>query len=77
MKFRTTRQFDKDYKRCKKRGLNMKPLTDVLRILVAGETLPSKYKDHALVGQYIGCRECHIKPDWLLVYQYDYENDEI
>lgn len=47
----------------------MSLLTDVLKLLAAGETLPAKYKDHALTGNYGGCRECHILPDWLLVYE--------
>ena len=47
----------------------MDKLTVVLKLLQNGEELPSKYKDHALTGNYIGCRECHVEPDWLLVYE--------
>ncbi len=44
-------------------------ITKVIKLLANGETLPPKHKDHQLTGDYIGCRECHITPDWLLVYQ--------
>lgn len=47
----------------------MSLLTGVIKLLAAGETLPKKFKDHNLSGDYIGCRECHITPDWLLVYR--------
>ena len=47
----------------------MSLLTGVIKLLAAGETLPKKFKDHDLSGDYIGCRECHITPDWLLVYR--------
>ena len=52
----------------RKRGLDMSLLDDVVDLLRCGNTLPAKYKDHALTGNYKGFRECHIKPDWLLVY---------
>ena len=52
----------------KRRGLNMKALTDVLEQLQAGKELPSVNHDHSLSGAYAGFRECHINPDWLLVY---------
>lgn len=61
--------FKKDYKRIKKRGYNLKLLEQVITILAEGKTLPVEYRDHALIGDYIGCRECHIAPDWLLVYE--------
>ena len=63
-----TTQFKKDLKRIKKRGLNLNSLKFVLDTLQKQETLPLKYKDHALVGNYKGFRECHIEPDWLLIY---------
>ncbi len=63
--------FKKDYKRIVKRGYNIKLLEDIIKKLANGETLPEKNKDHALSGNYIGCRECHITPDWLLVYEID------
>lgn len=65
---KVTSQFKKDYKLAKKRGYNMDLLESVLQMLLHGETLPIKYRDHALIGNYIGFRECHIQPDWLLIY---------
>ena len=63
-----TSQFKKDSKRMKRRGLNMKKLTDVIELLQAGKELPAANHDHILSGAYAGFRECHIDPDWLLVY---------
>lgn len=71
LELKTTAQFRKDYKRAKKRGYNLTLLQDVLEILCAEKTLDAKYKDHALVGAYKGFRECHIQPDWLLIYTID------
>ena len=70
-KIRYHRLFKKDYKRIKKRGYNLKLLEDVLSLLVEGELLPQEYHDHPLIGNYAGVRECHIKPDWLLIYEMD------
>lgn len=64
-----TTQFKKDYKLALKRRLNIDLLDDVIRALSRGETLPEKNKDHALSGNWAGHRECHIQPDWLLVYR--------
>lgn len=64
-----TSKFQRDLKRVFKRGYNISLLTDIIKKLAAGEQLPPKYKDHALTGDYKGCRECHITPDWLLVYE--------
>lgn len=66
-----TTKFQKDLKRAEKRGYNISLLTDVIKKLANGETLPEKNKDHALIGDYAGCRECHITPDWLLIYEID------
>ena len=63
-----TTKFKKDYKLAKKRGMNILKLTKVITLLANGEQLPLEYKDHALTGNWIGHRECHIEPDWLLVY---------
>ena len=60
--------FKKDYKRVVRRGYDIKKLETVLNILVNGEELPPKYKDHYLKGEYEGFHECHITPDWLLIY---------
>ena len=64
----TTAKFRKDVKLMKKRGKDLKLLQEVIDTLVEGKPLDAKYKDHALVGNYIGFRECHIQPDWLLIY---------
>lgn len=64
-----TTQFKKDYKLAQKRHLNIKILDDVIRALSRGEMLPAKNKDHALSGDWEGYRECHILPDWLLIYR--------
>lgn len=61
--------FKKDYKRIKKRGYDTRLLEKVISILAEGKSLPEEYKDHSLSGNYKGCRECHISPDWLLVYE--------
>lgn len=63
--------FKKDFKRIVKRGYDIRLLEEVIEILASGRELPPKYKDHALIGDYADCRECHIAPDWLLVYQID------
>ena len=71
MKFeiKYTSQFKKDFKLAKNQGKNIDKLFAVIEKLANGETLEPKYRDHDLVGNYKGCRECHIEPDWLLVYE--------
>ena len=64
-----TTQFKKDYKLAMKRHLNIDMLDNIIRALACGEKLPEKNKDHALSGNWEGHRECHILPDWLLVYR--------
>jgi len=66
---KNTTQFKKDYKLAKRRNLNLHLLKNVVTKLANGETLEEKYRDHALSGDWIGHRECHILPDWLLVYR--------
>ena len=70
---KTTNKFNKDLKLIKKRGYNIKKLELVVNKLLKEEQLEEKYKDHKLIGNYEGCRECHIEPDWLLIYYI--END--
>lgn len=65
-----TKQFKKDYKAAMKRNLNISELDHVIKLLAKGKSLPEKYRDHALTGDWIGFRECHIRPDWLLIYYY-------
>ena len=67
----TTRQFRKDEKLARKRGLNISLLRSVIQTLLDEEPLDPKYKDHPLVGNYTGFRECRILPDWLLIYTVD------
>ena len=64
-----TKKFKKDLKTVQKRGYSIDLLTDVIIKLASGEQLEAKYNDHELQGEYKGCRECHIAPDWLLVYK--------
>ena len=61
--------FKKDYKRIKKRGYDVRLLEKAIELLATEKGLPAEYHDHALSGDYRGCRECHIAPDWLLVYE--------
>ena len=68
-KVKFTRQFKKDLKLAKKQGKNLDTLFNVIKILEKGEKLDDKYRDHSLSGKYKGTRECHIEPDWLLVYE--------
>ena len=68
LKLVATAKFRKDYKRIKKRGYDLSLLEDVLDQLLQEKTLEQKYRDHALIGNYIGFRECHIQSDWLLIY---------
>ncbi len=64
-----TTQFKRDVSRAKRRNRNLKKLREVLHWLEEGVKLPASYRDHALVGQYKGTRECHLEPDWLLIYE--------
>ncbi len=64
-----TTQFKKDYKLALKRHMDIELLDNIIRKLSCGEMLPEKNRDHALTGDWVGHRECHILPDWLLVYR--------
>ena len=64
-------QFKKDLKTAAKRGYDIGLLETVVNTLAAQKPLPEKHRDHALTGDYIGFRECHILPDWLLIYRID------
>lgn len=64
-----TGQFKKDYKLCKKRGYNIDLFAEVINILSKPDILPAKNKDHFLTGNYANKKECHIAPDWLLIYR--------
>lgn len=65
----SSNRFKRDLKLAIKRGYNIDLLEDVVNKLASGETLEQKYRDHELSGDFKGLRECHITPDWLLVYQ--------
>lgn len=67
-----TRKYLKDLKLARKRNLDESKLNEVISILSKGEALPVKNKDHSLSGDYSGFRECHITPNWLLIYSIDH-----
>ena len=64
-------QFKKDYKLAKRRGLNLSLLKEIVFKLANGIPLDPKNKDHPLAGNWAGHRECHLQPDWLLIYRYE------
>lgn len=66
---RFTSQFKKDLKLAKKQGKDVEKLYSIVEKIASGEPLDPKLKDHDLMGNYRGCRECHIEPDWLLIYE--------
>lgn len=68
-RIKPTSKFQKDLKRAQKRGYNINLLKEVIEKIANGEALNESHRDHALIGNYAGCRECHITPDWLLVYE--------
>lgn len=68
-KIKPTSKFQKDLKKIRKRGYDLSLLKEAINILAKGEELPAKYKDHPLKGNFVNCRECHITPDWLLIYE--------
>ena len=63
-----TSRFKKDYKLLQKRGFDMSKLLDVIDLLREDIELPPQYKDHPLKGNFVGHRDCHIEPDWVLIY---------
>lgn len=66
---RISSRFKKDFRRCIKRGFNMKLITDAMDLLKATGTLPAQYRPHRLHGNMRGVWECHIQPDWLLIWE--------
>lgn len=66
---RRTSQFKKDVKRMVRRGKSFEAFKNIIQQLASGDTLEVKYQDHNLLGQYADTRECHIEPDWLLIYE--------
>ena len=73
MKYRIVQsgRFKRDLKLARKRGYDLSLLGFVVDTIAEGKKLPERYKDHDLSGNYSGCRECHITPDWLLIYEID------
>ncbi len=69
MKITQTSQFKKDIKKQQKRGKDLIKLKEVINRLVAGAPLLPRNKDHALTGNWTGWRDCHLEPDWLLIYK--------
>lgn len=69
-----TSQFKKDIRRLKKRGKDLEKLGDVVRLLAADESLEEKHRDHALIGKWVGSRDCHVEPDWILIYRNESES---
>ncbi|HEY8966769.1 MAG TPA: type II toxin-antitoxin system YafQ family toxin [Candidatus Methylacidiphilales bacterium] len=69
MRLAQTSQFKKDLKRQQKRGKDLAALKAAVELLAAGDPLPSRYRDHPLAGLWKGRRDCHIEPDWILIYR--------
>lgn len=65
----TTKQFEKDIKLARKRGKDLRKIHTIIELLLKNKNLPEKYCDHKLSGNYTNRRECHIEPDWLLIYK--------
>lgn len=64
-----TKAFKRDIRKMVKRTKNLEKLYAVIELLAEGARLPTKYRDHNLTGNWQGCRECHVEPDWLLIYE--------
>lgn len=77
LKIVPTNQFKKDLKLAKRRGCKIEHLRDVVNILASGKELDEKYRDHGLMGNYKGFRECHVEPDWLLIYRIGQDSLEL
>jgi mRNA interferase YafQ len=65
----TTNRFEKNFKKMLKRGKDQRKMQIVVELLLTQQSLPTKYQDHLLIGNWQGFRECHIEPDWLLIYR--------
>ena len=75
--FEVTNRYKKDHKKARKQNKNMDLLAEVLGLLQQGAELPAKHCDHALQGDWKGYRDCHIQPDWLLIYKIDLANNRV
>ena len=63
------KRFRRDLRLAAKRGIDIENMKDIMALLLEGEQLGPKYRDHKLKGKYEDCRECHVQPDWLLIYR--------
>ena len=77
LRFKTTKQFEVDYRLMVKRGKDIEKIKTVMRQLVDQQSLESRYHNHALTGNLKGHRDCHIEPDWILIYQIDRDLREL
>ena len=75
--FSRTNQFKKDVKLAERRGKDLAKLKAVLDLLIAEEALPAQYKDHPLRGNFAGSRDCHVEPDWVLIYTLTDNNSHV
>ena len=75
--FSRTTQFKKDVKLADRRGKDLAKLKAVLELLIAGDMLPPQYKDHPLRGNFAGSRDCHVQPDWVLIYTLTDDNSHV
>lgn len=69
MRITQTTQFGKDLKTQQKRGKDLQKMKDLIALMLSGEPLPARNRDHALTGNWSGWRDCHLEPDWLLIYK--------
>jgi mRNA interferase YafQ len=74
---KTSNRFKRDYKLAKKQGKDLDKLATIMRILADGDTLSPQYREHRLTGNWKNRKECHIEPDWLLIYKIDNDNNAI
>lgn len=73
MQLTFTSQFKKDTKKAKKQHKDLNTVLEIAEVIITGQTIPVKYKDHQLNGDYVGHRELHIEPDWLLIYKLSHD----
>ncbi len=72
-----TRRFRKDVERVERRGKDLSKLRAAIDLLCVGQPLPARYRDHALLGDFKGFRDCHLEPDWLLIYALSDDGESI
>ena len=69
MRISQTSQFKKDIKKQQKRGKDLSKIKVLIELLLSGAALPAKCRDHSLTGNWVGHRDCHVEPDWILIYK--------